>query len=94
MVDRSLSKLSMTEQCRLLSIPGSTFYDLPRDEPPLNLALMRRVGEQFIETPFHAVRQITCHLRADDHPVNEKRVRRLMRQMVLMPICQRPRTSV
>ena len=94
MVDRSLSKLGVTEQCRLLSIPRSTFYYTPRGENPLNLALMRRIDEQFLETPFYGVRQMTLHLRADGHPVNEKRVRRLMRLMGLMPSYQRPKTSV
>lgn len=55
---------------------------------------MRRIDEQFLETPFYGVRQMTWHLRAEGHPVNEKRVRRLLRLMGPMPIYQRPRTSV
>ena len=47
---------------------------------------MRRIDEQFLETPFYGVRQMTWHLRAEGHPVNEKRVRRLLRLMGLMPI--------
>ncbi|EDP61239.1 Transposase and inactivated derivative [alpha proteobacterium BAL199] len=84
----------MSEQCHLLSIPHSTFYYTPKGETPLNLALMRRIDKQFPETPFYGVRQMTWHLRAEGHPVNEKRVRRLMRLMGLMPIYQGPKTSV
>ena len=36
---------------------------------------------------------MTWHLRAQGHLVNQKRIRRLMRLMGLMPIYQRPRTS-
>ncbi len=36
---------------------------------------------------------MTWHLRNDDHLVNEKRIRRLMRLMGLMPIYQKPNTS-
>jgi putative transposase len=36
---------------------------------------------------------MTWHLRAEGHPVNEKRIWRLMRLMGLMPIFQRPSTS-
>ena len=36
---------------------------------------------------------MTWHLRNDDNLVNEKRIRRLMRLMGLMPIYQRPNTS-
>jgi len=59
----------------------------------LNLMLMRRIDEQFLETPFFGVRQMTWHLRNEGHLVNEKRIRRLMRLMGLMPIYQKPNTS-
>ena len=54
---------------------------------------MRRIDEQFLQTPFYGVRQMTWHLRAEGETVNPKRVRRLMRQMGLMPIYQKPNTS-
>jgi len=59
----------------------------------MNLDLMRLIDKQFLETPFYGVRQMTWHLRNDDHLVNEKRIRRLMRLMGLMPIYQKPNTS-
>lgn len=65
-------------------------YYAPQGESEMNLALMRRVDEQFLETPFFGVRQITWHLRNEGHLVNEKRIRRLMG---LMPIYQKPNTS-
>lgn len=37
---------------------------------------------------------MTWHLQAAGHPVNIKRVRRLMRLMGLMPIYRQPRTSI
>ena len=40
----------------------------------------------FLDTPFHGVRQMTWHLQNEGHPVNEKRIRRLMRLIRLMPI--------
>ncbi|GAB2209188.1 hypothetical protein ROS1_60090 [Roseibium sp. ROS1] len=59
----------------------------------MNLALMRQIDEQILETPFFGVRQMTWHLKNEGHPVNEKRIRRLMRLMGLMPIYQKPNTS-
>ncbi|WP_177209545.1 IS3 family transposase [Sulfitobacter brevis] len=44
----------------------------------MNLDLMRLIDKQFLETPFYGVRQMTWHLRNEDHLVNEKRIRRLM----------------
>ena len=49
-----------------------------------------RGDKQFLEIPFYGVRQMTWHLRNEDHLVNEKRIRRLMG---LMPIYQKPNTS-
>ncbi|WP_420845875.1 IS3 family transposase [Nitratireductor alexandrii] len=54
---------------------------------------MRRIDEQFLETPIFGVRQMTWHLRNDGHSVDEKRIRRLMRLIGLMPIFQKPNTS-
>ncbi len=86
--------LSIVRQCRLASISRSTVYHVPRGESPENLALMVEIDRQFLETPFYGAQQMTWHLRAERHPVNIKRVRRLMRLMGLMPIYRRPRTSI
>lgn len=55
---------------------------------------MRTIDEQFVQTPFYGVWHMTWHLQAEGKRVNPKRVRRLMRLMGLMPIYQRPKTSV
>ena len=68
-------------------------YYSRKGETEQNLGLMRQIDEQFLETPFFGVRQMTWHLRNDGHLVNEKRIRRLMRLMGLMPIYQKPNTS-
>ncbi len=65
MVEKDHPALSVTQQCRLLSIPRSTFYHAPRGETAENLALMRRIDEQFLQTPFYGVRQMTWHLRGE-----------------------------
>jgi len=86
--------LSVVRQCRLLSISRSIYYHKPVGESAANLALMTEIDRQFLETPFYGVRQMAWHLRTRGHRVNVKRVRRLMRLMGLMPIYQRPRTSI
>ena len=93
MIEPANANLPIGKQCKLLSIPRSSFYYQPKGETALNLMLMRLIDEQFLETPFFGVRQMTWHLRNDGHVVNEKRIRRLMRLMGLMPIYQKPNTS-
>lgn len=82
--------LSVGAQCRLLAISRSSFYYAPQGETEMNLALMRVIDRQLMETPFHGVRQMTWHLQNEGNPVNQKRIRRLMR---LMPMYQKPNTS-
>ena len=93
MVEPANPDLSIGKQCKLLSISRSSFYYTPKGETAMNLMLMRQIDEQFLETPFFGVRQMTWHLRNEGHLVNEKRIRRLMRLMGLMPIYQKPNTS-
>ncbi|WP_156785543.1 IS3 family transposase [Sulfitobacter sp. EE-36] len=93
MIEPANANLSISKQCKLLSISRSSFYYEPKGESEMNLDLMRVIDKPFLETPFYGVRQMTWHLRNDDHLVNEKRIRRLMRLMGLMPIYQKPNTS-
>jgi putative transposase len=86
--------LSIVRQCVLVSIARSTFYREPAPETAVNLDLMRRIDEQFLETPWYGSRQMTRHLRREGHAVGRKRVRRLMAKMGLAAIYQRPRTTV
>ena len=94
MIQPDNSSLSVARQCRLLLISRSSYYHGPAGESAWNLALMAEIDRQFLETPFYGVRQMRWHSRALGHRVNVKRVRRLMRLMGLMPIHQRPRTSI
>lgn len=93
MIEPAHPKLTVGSQCRLLSISRSSFYYSPQGETALNLALMLLTDQQFLETPFYGVRQMTWHLQNEGHAVNHKRIRRLMRLMRLMPIYQTPDTS-
>jgi putative transposase len=85
--------LSLSRQCRLLSIGRSSFYYAPRGESAQNLALMRRIDELFLKYPFYGSRQMARQLRREGISAGRHRVRRLMRLMGLEAIYQAPRTS-
>ncbi len=85
--------LSISCQCGLLDISRSSWYYEARGESAENLELMRLIDEQFMEEPSYGVRQMARYLRRKGHWVNRKRVRRLMRNMGLMAIYQKPDTS-
>jgi len=93
MVDSKHPKLSIARQCEILKISRSSYYYEPKGESTLNLTLMRRIDEQFLETPFYGSRQMKRHLRRQGYPIGRKRVRRLMRKMGIAAIYQAPKTS-
>ena len=78
MVERGHPRLSICRQCRILGLARSTWYHRPRGESATNLDLMRRIDEQFLETPFYGSRQMRRHLRHQGIVVGRGRVRRLM----------------
>jgi putative transposase len=94
MIEPEHPRLSVVRQCELVSISRSGFYYRPAGETPLNLALMRLIDEQFLQTPWYGSRQMARHLRREGYTVGRKRVRRLMARMGLEPIYQRPRTTI
>ena len=93
MITRDAPDLSLSRQCRLLSISRSSFYYAPKGESPENLALMRRLDELFLKYPFYGSRQMARQLRREGVRVGRHRIRRLMRLMGLEAIYQAPRTS-
>ena len=93
MIARADPNLSITRQCRLLSLSRSSFYYAAKGESAANLALMRRLDALFLKYPFFGSRQMVRRLRRDGLGVGRHRVRRLMRLMGLQAIYQTPRTS-
>ena len=75
----------------MVGISRSSFYYQGKGEAPVNLALMRLINEQFLETPWYGSRQMARHLRRLGYPVGRKRMRRLMRLMGLQAIYQAPK---
>ena len=63
MVVRGHPALSLSRQCRLLSIGRSSLYYEPKEESAETLVLMRRIDEPFLKNPFCGARRIALHLR-------------------------------
>jgi putative transposase len=85
--------LSIARQCVLIGLSRSTFYLRLATESEENLRLMRRIDEQYLQTPFFGSRRLTAWLRRSGEAVNRKRVRRLMAKMGLEALFPRPKTT-
>lgn len=80
--------MSAVRQCELLNLPRSTLYYLPVGETAENLALMKRLDEQYLQTPFFGSRKLAFEL-----GINRKRAQRLMRRMGLEAVGVKRRTT-
>ena len=93
LIERADSHLSIARQCQLLKVARSTLYYRPAPVSDDDLAVMRRLDEQYLVTPFYGARRMAAVLRRDGLVVNRKRIRRLMRVMGIEAIYQKPNTS-
>jgi putative transposase len=93
LVDHDDQAVPVVAQCRLLKVARSTLYYRRAPVSMDDLAVMRRIDELYLASPFYGSRRMTAVLRREGWPVNRKRVRRLMRVMALEAIYQKPNTS-
>jgi len=93
MIDRK-EKLPILEQCRLLSLPRSSFYFRKKPVNAEDLELMLEIDKIHLEQPFFGSRKIQVKLGKRGFSVGRGRVRRLMRRMGIEAIYLKPRTSI
>jgi len=93
LIERTSCDVSVRAQCRLLAVPRSTVYYEPCGVKTEDLALMRRLDEQYTATPFYGVERMTAALQREGRVVGPNRVRRLLRWMGLEAIYPKPRLS-
>jgi putative transposase len=94
MIEPEHSIIPVHRQCELLDVARSSYYYRSERDDSYNIMLMKLVDEQYTRTPFYGVPKMTAWLRRQGHPINPKRIRRLMRLMGIQAIYPRPRLSV
>lgn len=92
-VERGVADIGVNRQCELLGISRRVFYYTPRGESALNLSLMRRMDELYLQHPALGVGMMTDMLHLEGHQVNPKRIQRLMRLMGIVSLAPGPHTS-
>jgi putative transposase len=77
LVDRDDPIVPIVTQCRLLKIARSTLYYRAAPVDPDDLAVMRRMDELYLASPFYGSRRMVAVLRREGVVISRKRVRRL-----------------
>lgn len=91
MIDKE-SKLSVRDQCRLLTVNRSMVYYEPT--VPDDTYLANAIAELYTAYPVYGYRRLAACLKRNGYEVNCKRVLRVMRQMGLRAIYPGPKTTL
>lgn len=82
-------KLSIRQQCVLLSISRASFYYVAKQENVTNLQMMKLMDAHILEEPTAGVLTMQSMLEEKGYKAGYERVRRLMRQANIRPIYPR-----
>jgi len=93
LIDRHDPALPVTRQCGLLTVSRSSVYRPPAPASDEDLAIMALIDRQYLARPYYGSRRMAAWLATQGHPVNRKRVPRIMRLIGLVAVYQRPNTS-
>ena len=93
MLEPTHRQISLRRQCALLDLNRATAYYRAEEESAMNLRLKELIDVEYTARPFYGVPRMTAYLRRKGWAVNEKRIRRLMREMDLVAIYPKPRLS-
>lgn len=88
-----MTSIPVMRQCELLDLPRSCYYYEPEPETIQNLDLMRRMDELHLNHPYYGVLRMQAELSSEQMPINEKRIRRLMRKMGIEALYRKPNLS-
>ncbi len=95
MIDKSSPDLSVSKQCKILGLNRTGIYYKPRKESALNLELMRKIDEHYLDHSFKGARSMHVWLTMDlGYQVSLNRVSRLYYNVMgLRAIAPGPHTS-
>ncbi len=87
-------RLSIARQCRLLSLPRSSFYHRALPTPDTELELMRHIDALHMDHPWMGSRSLRDQLQRLGFSLCRDRVRRLMRKAGIGAVYRKPRTTI
>ena len=93
LISKAMNHIPVMRQCELLDLPRSSYYYEPEPETMQNLRLMRRMDELHLNHPYYGVLRMQAELTSEQAPINEKRIRRLMRKMGIEALYRKPNLS-
>lgn len=94
LIDTRDFTLPIFRQCELVNLARSSWYYRSCRDDSYNEELMRLLDEEYTRHPFYGIGQMTNWLHSRGHPVNHKRVERLMKRIGIQAIYPKRKTSI
>ena len=94
MIAKESSEPGVRRQSELLSVCRRSLYHVPRGESEENLAILRRLDAQYLETPFYGERRLLAMLLVLGYDIHVKRLRRLMKIVCWRTLYPKKRTTM
>jgi putative transposase len=94
MIEKEHPHLSTSQQCKMLNIARSSYYDYAQGPTAPDEALVDRIGKIYGEKPAYGSRCIKEIICRQGTKINRKKVQRLMREMNIQGICPKPNLSL
>jgi putative transposase len=89
-----VNQISKNQQCKLLSLPKSSFYFKSNGPGEHKLAAMRLIDELYLEDPTRGTRRYQYELFVKGFTIGRDAIRSMMRLMGIEAIYRKPRTTV
>lgn len=87
-------KLSQTRQCQLLSLARSTYYYRPQPASDVELALLRKMDEQYLKTPQYGSRSYATWFLRQGILIGRKKAASMMKTLGIISTAPKPGTSI
>lgn len=93
LVDENDESYSVRRQCSILDLNRSSWYYEPVPLSKEDKLMMTLLDEQYTETPFWGVRNMTTHLRTLGYSIGKDHTRTLLRKLGLQAVFPKPNLS-
>jgi putative transposase len=94
MIEKSNPKISIAEQCEMVNIPRSSYYEHIKEKSATDQQIKEIISAIYTDNPSYGSRRITAMIKRRGISINRKKTQRLMQEMELQGIHPKRRLSV
>jgi putative transposase len=94
MIESSNTQLSVTQQCSMVNIQRSSYYDYIKEQQDSDQDIKKRISTIYAAKPAYGSRRITEIVKRHGIPINRKKIQRLMRNMNIQGISPKRKLSI